>query len=320
MTDVSLDTNFRSTEAVIYTAREFIKNNNHRLSSKNMHHSDKLERKYEEGDIIVHHLDTEEDEHQFIYDKIVSLIGTDFLDKSNREFSLSEGDFAVLVRRNVDAAHLVEFLESKGIECIAYSGGSIFERKEVLLAMDCIAYLFRCKTFNYRETPSIDDLTATYDNVFNLTKFPDAKVDSFEENLLKLKSKIDKIFDKGDKDYLGDLGLQAIYHKILSCFGAQDFELTPSFNYNLAVLSTAISDYESVWVRLRASEVKDFFSFAKAYGESNYVESKFSDVTRINAVKILTIHKAKGLEFPVVFIPGVIKTRKNKFINNFLAE
>ena len=318
VTDVALDINFRSTDAVIYTAREFIKNNQHRLDFKNMQHSKKLERKYETGDIIYHHLKTEEDEHEFIYEKILSLLGTDFSDKRNQKFSISEGDIAVLVRRNIDAAHLVEYLDSRGIECIAYSGSSIFERFEVLLAMDCIAYLFNCKSFNYRDTPKISELKKSYKDSFTKDKFPEANVDSFSKEIKKLKSEVDKIFAKGEKDYLGDLGLQAIYHKILSCFGGQKFEFTESFNYNLAVLSTAISDYESVWIRLRASEVEGFFSFAKAYGESNYVESKYSDLARINAVKILTIHKAKGLEFPVVFVPGVIKTRKNSFLNNFI--
>lgn len=318
--DVSLDINFRSTKSVIYTAREFIKNNRNRLDFKNMQHSEKLERKFEDGDIIYHYLETEKNEHEFIHQKILSILGTDFLDKKNRPFSISEGDIAVLVRRNVDAAHLVEYLDSKGIECIAYSGSSIFQQDEVILAMDCIAYLFRCKSFNYRDSPSIGELKTSYENVFNDGKYPLASKDAFEKSIKKLKLKIDRIFDKGDKDYLGDLGLQAIYHKILSCFGSQDFGFTESFNYNFAVLSTAISDYESVWVRLRASEVKDFFGFAKAYGESNYVESKYSDVARINAVKILTIHKAKGLEFPVVFVPGVIKTRKMKFKNNFLDD
>lgn len=320
VTDIPLDVNFRSTKAVVHTARKFIENNTDRLTLKNMTHSDKLIRKYEKGDIIYHHLETEEEEHEFILKKINSLLGTDFTDKKNKPFSLSEGDFAVLVRTNQDLAHIVEYLDSKNVECIAYSGGSIFERKEVLLAMDCLAYLFRCKTYNYKPIPFLEDLEEGYKNVFSHDRYPESDVDSFVHSLKILKGKVDRIFDKEDRDYLGDLGLQAIYHEILSCFGAQNFEFSARYNYNLAVLSTAISDYESVWIRLRASEVEGFFQFAKAYGESNYMDSKFADSSKINAVKVLTIHKAKGLEFPVVFIPGLVKKRKNKRHNNFVDK
>lgn len=319
--DISLDINFRSTEAVIYTAREFIKNNKKRLTLKNMTHSPKLHRKFEKGDIIYHHLDHEKDEHKFIKNKIEDLIGTDFIDKRNEHYSLSAGDFAVLVRTNQDAANIVQYLDSQGIECIAYSGSSIFDRGEVILAMNCIAYLFNCKTFNYKPTPSLDEIKESYENVF-VSRYPEADIDHFINSINKLKTQIDRILTKEEdkKDYLGDLGLQAIYHKILSSLGAQNYDFTPSFNYNLAVLSTAISDYESVWVRLRASQVHGFFEFAKAYGESKYMDSTFSDPARIDAVKVLTIHKAKGLEFPVVFIPGMIKKRKMKIKNNFLDE
>ena len=318
VTDISLDVNFRSTEGVIHIAREFINKNRNRLDFKNMVHSKKLKRHFEEGDIIYKHLETINEEHEFILNKIKSLLGTDFLDKRNTPFSLSEGDFAILVRTNQEAAEIVEYLDSNNVECIAYSGGSIFQRKEVLLAMDCIAYIFMCKTYNYQPTPSLEELKESYIDTFR--RFPDADVDYFIGSIGKIKEKIDKIFDK-EKDYLGGLGLQEEFHKILSAFGSQKFEFSESFNYNLAVLSSAISDYESVWKRLKATEVEGFFEFAKAYGESKYMDSKFSDPAKINAVKVLTIHKAKGLEFPVVFVPGVIKPlRKTRRKDNFLDE
>lgn len=318
ITDIPLDVNFRSTEAVIFTAREFIRNNEKRLTIKNMVCSENLEREFETGDIIYHHLDHEKNEHEFILDKIKLLLGTDFIDKRNNAYSLSEGDFAVLARTNEDAANIVEYLSSENMECIAYSGGSIFERGEVLLAMDCLAFLFRCKTYGYIPTPSLEHLKAKYSEIF-CTKYPEADVDYFYNAIIDLKKFVDKIFEK-EKDYLGELGLQEIYHQILNCLGAQHFEFTESFNYNLAVLSTAISDYESVWRRLRASEVDGFFQFAKAYGESNYVNSKFSDVSKINAVKVLTIHKSKGLEFPVVFLPGMVKKQRRRIKKNFINE
>jgi ATP-dependent exoDNAse (exonuclease V) beta subunit len=37
----------------------------------------------------------------------------------------------------------------------------------------------------------------------------------------------------------------------------------------------------------------------------------------IDAIQIMTIHKSKGLEFPIVFIPMMNKNRDNEFTNWF---
>lgn len=317
--DVPLDVNFRSTEGIIRIASDFIKNNKKRLAIKDMACSNKLKRHYNKGDIIYKCLESVDEENEFILNKIRSLLWTDFTDKKNRPFALSEGDFAILVRRNADIAPIVDYLSENGIECVAYGGGSIFQRPEVLFAMDCIAYLFRCKTYKYKETPSLPDLRKKY--VENFKGYIEADVDFFIGSIETLKKEVDKIFDK-EKDYLGDLGLQAIYHKILSCFGAQRFKFSPSFNYNFAVLSKAISDYESVWIRLKATEVEGFFRFAQSYGEAKnvYLDPQYADASKLDAVKVLTIHKAKGLEFPVVFIPGAIKPKRKNHLITFLDK
>lgn len=313
VTDISLNMNFRSTEAIVETAKKFIQKNSGRLNKKSMTFNPKLQREFENGDIIHQHFRTEDDEFKFITDTIKSLEGTDFLDKNNNPFALSLGDFAVLVRNNDDAARIIPFFESRNIDCIAYSGTSVFDRPEVVFAMDCIGYIFDCPGYStgYDNVPDQAYIFTEYGVIFNNAKFPHTNSGNFKKKITALKKEIFTIRKK-KKDYLGDLGLQAVYHKILNAFGAEEFDFGDVYNYNLAVLSTAISDYESVWIRLRASEVKDFFEFIRAYGKGHYVEIQHQDNAQINAVKVLTIHKAKGLEFPVVFVPGLINPNKER--------
>lgn len=324
VSDIPLNTNFRSTEAIIHTAREFIKANKNRLDIKEMSHSDTLKREHEKGDIIYHLTGTEPEELEYIYQKIEELINTDFIDKSEKPFSLSYGDIAILVRRNAYAPKVLDYLSKRKVKCIAYSGEIVFNREEVRFTMDCISYVFSCRRYEHYNSlaPKIEELKATYSKIFDSETFPGANVDNFEKEINEVKKDIDKILLKKEdkKDYLGDLGLQGIYHKILSALGGQIFDFGDVYNYHLAVLSSAISDYESVWKRLRAVEVNDFFQFAQSYGENNYTDTQHSDTSLIDAVKVLTIHKAKGLEFPVVFIPDMVKHQKRRNLFPFIGD
>ena len=317
VTEGRLSTNFRSTKAVIDTARSLIENNDERLG-KEMEPSGKLLRRSEKGDIIYHHFGSDSDEHRFILGKIRELNNTDFLDKRNNPFSISYSDFAVLVRSNADAARIVTFLDRQGIPCVAYSGTSVFDAEEVVLAMNCIAYLFRAKSYpDFGKTPTLAQLRETYNTVFG-RRFKEASVEKFAAGMAEVKKETDALFAKGKKNYFGDLGLQGFFYKILSAFGAGRFDFGQVVHYNLAALSRAISDYESVWIRLRASEVRYFFYFAKSFAESHYTDTQHSDASAIDAVHVLTIHKAKGLEYPVVFIPGFETRRKPLSGYNFI--
>lgn len=326
VTDRKLEVDFRSTSGIVKLARGFIGRNEGRLV-KNMVHNSNLLRVYNKSDIQYNFFKDEKDELGYIVSRIRELDGIDFIDKRNRKCSLSLGDMAILVRTNEDASKMLDILDEAGIDSIAYSGQSIFDRSEVLFALECIAFLFEQKIRftdfstgnNVSRVPSISDLVERYKRVFSLERFPVADPARFSDKIKRLDEKVKSILEKGNrKDYLGGLGFQEIYHEILSAMGAEIFDFGDVINYNLSTLSRAVSDYESVWQRLKASQIKWFFNFIWAYGKSHYSDTQHQDPSMINAVRVMTIHKAKGLEFSAVFIPRFVKRRKRPMSSTFV--
>jgi DNA helicase II / ATP-dependent DNA helicase PcrA len=82
--------------------------------------------------------------------------------------------------------------------------------------------------------------------------------------------------------------------------------------FNLAKFSQAISDFEAIYFHSRP--VQKYESFAgflehqaeAAYGQSTGSEERF---VSLDAVQILTVHRAKGLQWPVVFVPQLVRNR-----------
>jgi DNA helicase-2/ATP-dependent DNA helicase PcrA len=286
---------------------------------------DKIPNPTEKGDLFYKHFETENEEFSFIIRRIEDLLGTDFYDKKGNPFSISYGDIAILVRRNNLAVKLGQRLERAGIQVIMDIGGEVSNRPEVVLGYTCVEYIFS-KGRTQKEIRDLKDrLTLLYNDVFisrtdkGKPKYPKANTEVFLQEIDRVKEKADKVFEKATdkKDYLQE-GLQPYYHDILRAFGADHFEFEEMYNYYFAVLSNAIADYESVWRRLRASEVKWFFGFMHGYGMYNYTETSHYDPSAIDAVKLMTIHKAKGLGFPVVFIPGAVEEQTRPYKDYFI--
>ena len=81
--------------------------------------------------------------------------------------------------------------------------------------------------------------------------------------------------------------------------------------YNLGKFSQAISDFESI--HFHSNPVEKYTSFAgflRHHAESAYPEGwQDNAFVSPDAVRIMTVHQSKGLEWPVVFIPQLVRNR-----------
>jgi DNA helicase-2/ATP-dependent DNA helicase PcrA len=110
-------------------------------------------------------------------------------------------------------------------------------------------------------------------------------------------------------------GLQRQYLDFLETVGLRE-ELVPDGRgsvvfYNLAKFSQAISDFESIhWSSRPEEKYISFAWFLVRHAEHLYSEGLLDNAhANPNAVRIMTVHQAKGLEWPVVFMPALLRNR-----------
>ena len=81
--------------------------------------------------------------------------------------------------------------------------------------------------------------------------------------------------------------------------------------FNLGKFSQIITDYETIHYRSKPADKYDAFaSFLQYRAEDSYPEGwQDNQYANPDAVRIMTVHQAKGMEWPVVFLPALLRNR-----------
>ena len=314
VTTGKLEVNYRATGGLAGMASRLIGNNKRRIR-KTMRADPGVKNPFERGDIVHRHFDTDTEEFGFIADTIGKLRHAAVSDRDGRRRRLSHADMAVIVRTNGDAARVAKYLAEHGIPYVADSGSSVFERDTVVLALDCLLYAFGHPGYATGEVPDRGDLEGRYNAA---VKGGDAH--AFAGGLEAVRRRAAAVSSGGADDWLGGLGLQEFYHRVLSAMGTERGILSETDLYGLAVLSRIIGDYEYVYRSLRARQVAGLKWFVRMFADSNYGDAAHEDPGLVDAVRILTIWKAKGLEFPAVFMPSFEKRRSRPAPSLFVDD
>ena len=113
--------------------------------------------------------------------------------------------------------------------------------------------------------------------------------------------------------------LTEVFHDILNILGYQQFDPSKPeetvIMANLGRFDKLLTDYEAA-NRLGGRPIKwkedlnGLCWFMNTYAKGHYEQHEPSDDIRsINAIQIMTVHQAKGLEWPIVFVPALVKGR-----------
>ncbi len=295
-----LEQNYRSTKTILATADSLIKNNTEQIAKT-------LWTENHQGELVT--LTVCDDDREEGY-KIVHKI-----EEESRKRKLDLKDFAVLYRTNAQSRTIEDALRRNGIPYMIVGGVAFYKRKEI---KDVLAYLRVIA--NPKDAESI--LRVINYPVRGIGETTIEKILVFARaNSLAL---VDALAAEKLSEAVPDRGLKAVrlfasflqkYIKLKNEMSVS--ELARSLVDELGILQSyknentmeSLTRRENVIELLSAlSEYNDLHPDAGLDGFLEEV-SLVSDVDQAefgrNAVTLMTLHAAKGLEFPVVFITGL---------------
>ena len=298
---IKLEQNYRSTSNILNAANSVIKNNAHK-------HMKELWCDNEAGDkIIVKETPTQNDESRYIIDQIVSL---------KKEKNLEYRDFAILYRMNAQSMNLETMFAKSGIPYRMLGALRFYDRKEV---KDIIAYLsvinnpsdsVRLRRIVNEPKRKIGD--ASFDAATQIAEALGVStlqvlrtateynaIPKIAANSMVSFAKImDSLMDDIDNQRMT---LSAFVHEVIKRTG-----------YEAALVALGQSESERLEnLDSLCEAVHEYEEAAEEPTLSGFLEevALVSDVDRYDenadAVTLMTIHSSKGLEFPIVFLPGM---------------
>jgi len=306
---VTLDDNFRSSEGIVDLAQSIAERNDQRLAKKMVAAG---HQQFDRGDLLALAFDDPAAEARWICDRIQAMRGLPFQDTPGGELrGLSWSDFAVLFRSvSKDAGPLVEELKRRGVPYVIKGLARLFEAPEIQACVKLYEYILG-RTAGSNPVPVTEA---------GLRKaWRDAGLGLTDEDLdagIAILDRARKLDMR--KHPKRTFTLQQIYLDFLTAVRARE-ERVPGDGargelafYNLGKFSKVITAYEQINYHSSFPKLYEGFVSWLTHQAPDYYAESDADVgyATPDAVTIATIHQAKGMQWPAVFVPAM---RKNRF-------
>ncbi|MEH7299213.1 MULTISPECIES: DNA helicase PcrA [Neobacillus] len=301
-TVILLEQNYRSTKRILLAANKVIENNMNRRAKN-------LWTENPEGNKLVYfRADSEQGEAQFVAGKIKEL---------TRDQNVKLSDIAILYRTNAQSRVMEEVLLKSNIEYSIVGGIKFYDRKEI---KDMLAYLRLIS--NPDDDISLQRVinvpkrgigSTSLDKIADFAAMHDLSLyqalDSIE--LIGLSPKITKAareFRDLIKNYTNMqefLSVTELVEEILDKTGyremlkAEKSLEAQSRLENLEELLSVTKNFED------SSEDRSLVAFLTDLALVADIDSLDEDGEKADTITLMTLHSAKGLEFPVVFLIGL---------------
>ena len=297
---IRLEQNYRSTQNILDAANSVISNNTVRKGKT-------LWTENPKGDKIeLHTAEDERDEARFIAKTIMDGVA------DGRKYS----DFAVLYRTNAQSNAVEQALSRSGIPHRIIGGHRFYDREEI---RDMIAYLqvinnphddvrlsriinVPKRAIGARTVSVAADIAAGLgESIYSVIKDADS-YPQLSRAASKLKVFVNLIDGLIEAEQSGDYSLAELYNLILEHTNYENYLRTEKENAdvrieNIEELSSNIIKFEEDY-----DEEADLSSFLEEISLMTDIDNYDADA---DTCVMMTLHSAKGLEFPIVFITGM---------------
>ena len=295
---IKLEQNYRCTGNILKIANSVIKNNETKYEKK-------LWTENEVGNLPkIYSADNEYDEGNYIVEQIEHL---------RRQEGMKYSDFAVLYRMNTQSRAIEQILGREGIPYKVVGGLKFFERKEI---KDLISYL------RLIQNP-MDNLSLI--RVINEPKRGIGKtsLDKIQDLAIENETSMYEVIKNADQYGLNRVFLNSReFVNVIEELRAKKGDLLISELVKLTLKKTgytkALEDEKTIEAENRIENLEEFLTVAMEFEKEeadnsleNFLQGMTlsSDIDNVDdaeeSVTLMTLHSAKGLEFPVVFLVGM---------------
>jgi DNA helicase-2/ATP-dependent DNA helicase PcrA len=294
---IRLEENFRSSAGIVETARAFIEQNQQRLP-KQMQPTPA--QKFEPGDIAALSFDSPDSEAKHIASTMQKLRGVS-IREDDKERGISWSDMAVLLRSvGANGEPITRALEKAKIPYLVVGMNNLFGTLEAQAARGLFYFM----------AGRLDASALEASWAAASLGISDGAVRRAVANLQKFRESFDKPTER-----FGFYSIQRTFQTFLDEAGLRE-ERVPGDRgevvlYNLGKFSQLISDFETIHYHSQPKEkYESFANFLQYSAQVAYSEGwQDNQYANPDAVRIMTIHQAKGMQWPVVFIPALLRNR-----------
>ena len=308
---IMMNENYRSTPQILSVCNSLIDKNKNRMKK------DLLPMCHSKNSVLYYHGDTSEEESDWIADQIIKLHKKD----------ISYKDITILYRAHYVTRTLEETLLKKKIPYSIYSGIQFFERMEVKDALSYLRMITYKDDLSFLRIVNVPKRNIGKKRMEFLQAYVNAHHCSFYEALKECVE--DPIFKGTDaKDFISLIDAFSVTYEqrtisevlsdILDRSGYEEMLRTTGNQErldNLAELKQAVYDYE-----ISCGEealLPDYLDHIALFTNSDVTDDS-------DKVKLMTVHAAKGLEFPHVFLcalnEGIFPSKKTSTIEGMEEE
>lgn len=290
-----LETNYRSFKTVVHFNNDFFSHIAQYLENKNHQNlflstvKQKVKNEDEGGYVQISFVEKDEDDEDSI-EPYLRKIKT-ILDNLDPNFNKNE--VCILVRKNSQGVAVANFLINEKIQVVSSESLLIANSEKVAFIINLLCYLHQ----PLNEQTQFKLISFLYQHIGFTTSFHD-----FAKSLIKINS-LDffKKLIPFSIDFNSTLFFQKPLYEAVE-YLIQVFKLAPHSDAYIQYFLDFVLDYQS-------KEINNLQMFLAEW-ELHKKDLSIIAPENTDAVRIMTVHKAKGLEFPVVIFPFDLEIRK----------